>query len=360
MNVIVFGGDGFIGWPLSLRLKSLGHNVVVVDDFSRRTFDECFETNSLTDIESPEMRSTISGISFEKISIDTEFEKIKSLFERFKPNVCVHLAQQRSAPVSMYSPTTGMLTVTRNNGATVNILEAIKRVSPQTKLVHMGTMGVYGYSDSKIGEGYEGETLAPMNPGSLYHLTKCHDQLTFQFYKKMYDLKIVDLHQGIVWGSQTKETTSHPALTNRFDYDSMYGTVLNRFICQRAKKTQLTVYGGGGQTRSFIHIEDSISACVNAIEKDFDDKNVLIANQFTEIFSVLELALMVGGEISHLKNPRKELENKDYQVQNEAWKTKFGNVSTTITKDNIEKEFLVAEQSIHNYKEKNTEPISFW
>lgn len=367
-KVIVFGGDGFLGWPLALRLKSAGHDVTIVDDYSRRDCDSSLKMSSLTPIASPQDRQKISGITFEKISIDQSFDQLAQLFCQIKPDVCFHFAQQRSAPMSMYSSQTRISTVTRNNASTVNILEAIRVQSPDTKIIHMGTMGVYGYnSHSEINEGYDKNgSLMPMNPGSIYHLTKCHDQLTFQFYKKMYGLDIVDLHQGIVWGSQTLDTMQNSFLYNRYDYDSMYGTVFNRFIAQYLNGLPLTVYGDGNQKRAFIYIEDSINSCVQAMELA-QTESVDIANQFTELLTVNQIANCIISTnirkehpgIKNIQNPRIE-STSDFLAKNDHWKEIVKTEPARINKKSILQEINVIGPYISNYNHFATMPIAVW
>lgn len=369
-NVIVFGGDGFLGWPLSLRLKSQGYNVLIVDDFSRREYDNSFGMSSLVPIASPEEREAHSGIKFVNLKVDQSFKHLAELFQQFTPDAIVHFAQQRSAPISMYSPETRISTVSRNNTSTINLLELVRTTNPNIKILHMGTMGVYGYSSaSVINEGYVGETkqLLPMNPGSVYHLTKCHDQLTFQLYQKLYGLDIVDLHQGIVWGSQTIDTLADEKLYNRYDYDSMYGTVFNRFMVQYLKKIPLTVYGNGNQKRAFIHISDSITSCVNALTLPKTLDKVFIANQYSELLTVSDVANTIIGcdkvkdnvGIQHVDNPRIE-ETSDFLAVNEKWAKVLNTVPKIIEHKNIMQEIDFIHQYITHYDESLTLPNSKW
>ena len=315
MKFIIFGGDGFLGWPLSLRLKNQGHDVVIVDDFSRREYDAELELRSLVPISSPELRSEISGINFHNIKVDQEYNKILSLFESFNPDAIVHFAQQRSAPVSMFNNKTKVSTVARNTSSTLNILEAVKSYNKDIHVLHMGSMGVYGYNSLvPIEEGYDIDgKLLSVRPGSIYHLTKCYDQLTFEMYNRLYSLKITDLHQGVVWGSQTDETLGSPELFNRYDYDSFYGTVVNRFMAQCVAFEPLTVYGSGKHSRAFINLSDSVDCCISALTapKIYTDK-VRIINQFTEILSINEVMHKIkhAGDKVYLK-----LRNPSYEDQ---------------------------------------------
>jgi UDP-sulfoquinovose synthase len=271
MKIIVFGGDGFCGWPTSLRLANFGHTVVIVDNLSRRRIDNELSSGSLTKIASINDRIKVANdkcgeILYEFLDIAKQPDVVKELLRKYRPDAVVQFAEQRSAPYSMIGDLERRYTVDNNIAGTHNICSAIVDVDPSIHLVHLGTMGVYGYSKAfgAIPEGYldikinstqnDTEILYPANPGSLYHLTKCLDQLIFQFYNKNWGLKITDLHQGIVWGVETEHTKLAPELVNRFDYDGIYGTVLNRFISQAANGLPLTVYGTGGQSRAFIHI----------------------------------------------------------------------------------------------------------
>lgn len=340
MKVIVCGGDGFCGWATALRLSAAGHEVLIVDNLSRRKIDTDMGSNSLTPIASVDERRAAANkasmpLDFKALDLAGEPLAFRYLLKEWKPQAIVHFAEQRAAPYSMLGDVERRYTMDNNQQATHNICSAVVDVDPSIHLVHLGTMGVYGYSKDfgEIPEGYLGvtinstgantEILYPANPGSIYHLTKCVDQLIFQFYCKNWGLKVTDLHQGIVWGTQTSETLMDPALTNRFDYDGIYGTVLNRFLVQAARGLPLSVYGSGGQTRAFIHISDTAECVRLALENPADCSNrVRIFNQVSETRSVLELAKIVsrltGCEISHLENPRKELAENELEVRNEG------------------------------------------
>jgi UDP-sulfoquinovose synthase len=367
-NVIVFGGDGFLGWPLSLRLKASGYNVLIVDNYSRRWYDKLLGMNSLVPISTPDARSQASGIPFVELSIDRDFHKLVQVFEKFNPDAIVHFAQQRSAPISMHSSSSRVSTITNNNASTISLLEAVRNTNPTIKILHMGTMGVYGYESSSIlSEGYVNDShLAPMNPGSVYHLSKCQDQLTFQLYQKLYGLDIVDLHQGVVWGSQTTETLASPELFNRYDYDSMYGTVVNRFIAQYAKKMPLTVYGNGLQKRAFIHINDSIASCVNALILPPSMK-VNIANQFSELLTVNQVAERVLSlntvkehpGILQVENPRIET-SADFDAKNDHWKTILASEPMIMSKKILKQELQHIKPYVNRYDPSQTMPYAKW
>jgi UDP-sulfoquinovose synthase len=342
MKILVIGGDGFCGWPTALHLSNLGHDVVIVDDLSRRKIDVELEVESLTPIRPISVRlkawKEISGrdIRFEMINVAKNYARLLRLIEKEQPDAIVHFAEQRAAPYSMKSSFHKRYTVDNNINATNNILAAIVESGLDVHLVHLGTMGVYGYGTAgmKIPEGYlpvkieteDGreitqEILYPANPGSIYHMTKTQDQLLFAFYNKNDRLKITDLHQGIVWGTQTHETRRDERLINRFDYDGDYGTVLNRFLMQAAVGYPLTVHGTGGQTRAFIHIQDTVRCIQLAVENPPQKgERVRILNQMTETHRVRDLARMIaektGAKIANVPNPRNEADENDLHVEN--------------------------------------------
>ncbi|NWG72148.1 MAG: NAD-dependent epimerase/dehydratase family protein [Parvularculaceae bacterium] len=342
MKILVIGGDGFCGWPTALHLSHLGHDVVIVDNLSRRKIDIELEVESLTPIRPVSVRlaawKEVSGrdVRFKNIDVAQNYARLLRLIEEERPEAIVHFAEQRAAPYSMKSSYHKRYTVDNNINATNNILAAIVEARSAAHLVHLGTMGVYGYGTAglKIPEGYlpvkietedgreiRQEILYPANPGSIYHMTKTQDQLLFAFYNKNDGVKVTDLHQGIVWGTQTKETRMDDRLINRFDYDGDYGTVLNRFLMQAAIGYPLTVHGTGGQTRAFIHIQDTVRCIQLAIENPPQrGERVHILNQMTETHRVRDLAQMIaaktGAKIANVPNPRKEAAENDLNVEN--------------------------------------------
>src|SRR5665213_2481681 len=343
MRVLVLGGDGFCGWPTALHLSDRGHEVVIVDNLSRRNIDNELEVSSLTPIAPMGARlkawKEVSGneIGYERFDVAEHYHRLFSLIKGSQPDVVVHFAEQRAAPYSMKSSWHKRYTVSNNLNATNNLLAAIVEADLDTHVVHLGTMGVYGYGTAgvKIPEGYlrvridtdegtevEQEILYPVNPGSVYHMTKTQDQLLFAFYNKNDGTRVTDLHQGIVWGTQTAETRLDERLINRFDYDGDYGTVLNRFLMQSAVGYPLTVHGTGGQTRAFIHIQDTVRCIQLAIENppEHGDR-VQVFNQMTETHRVRDLAKLVssltGAEIDYVDNPRKEAAENELFVAND-------------------------------------------
>jgi UDP-sulfoquinovose synthase len=345
MRVLVLGGDGFCGWPTTLYLSDRGHDITIIDNLSRRKIDVELEVDSLTPIrpigERVRVWREVSGreVGFINLNLATEYDRLVAVLEDIRPDAVVHFAEQRAAPYSMRDTRAKRYTVDNNVRATHNLLTALVATGIDASLVHLGTMGVYGYGwsgSAPIPEGYltvkvptpdgelEREILHPANPGSVYHLTKTLDQLLFSFYAKNDGLAITDLHQGIVWGTQTGQTSRDERLINRFDYDGDYGTVLNRFLMQAAIGHPLTVHGTGGQTRAFIHIRDTVRCIEIAITNPPEDPaRPRVLNQMTETHRLVDLAKMIadamGAEIAYLPNPRREAEENDLVVRNEQF-----------------------------------------
>ena len=344
-KIVVIGGDGFCGWPTALHLSKLGHKITIVDNLSRRWIDKKMGADSLTPIATVEDRlaawtkKTGLTIDFASIDVAREFDRFTSLLASTKPDTVVHFGEHRAAPYSMKGDDEKRYTVDNNISATHNLLAAVTKLGLDSHIVHLGTMGVYGYDDDgiEIPEGYldvyipdddkrifQRNILYPTNPGSVYHMTKSMDQLLFQFYAKNDQMRITDLHQGIVWGTQTAETKLDEKLINRFDYDGDYGTVLNRFLMQAVVGHPLTVHGTGGQTRAFIHIQDTVKCIALAVENPpARDGKVAIMNQMTETHTVRDLAELVA-ETSHVQvafvdNPRNEAAENDLRVSNKSF-----------------------------------------
>lgn len=345
MKVIILGGDGFCGWPTSLHLSNLGHEVVIVDNLSRRDIDNELEAYSLTPIQPMGVRLaawrelTGKAMRFVNLDVAQDYAGLLALLESERPDAVVHFAEQRAAPYSMKSSANKRYTVDNNVNATNNLLAAVVESGQDIHLAHLGTMGVYGYGTAgmKIPEGYlevevttddgrkvSQEVLYPTNPGSIYHMTKSLDQILFAYYAKNDRLRITDLHQGIVWGTNTPETKRDERLINRFDYDGDYGTVLNRFLMQAAVGYPLTVHGTGGQTRAFIHITDTVKCVQLALENPpARGERVKILNQMTETHRVRDLANLVssltGCEVAYTPNPRREDAENDLFVRNDLF-----------------------------------------
>ena len=385
MKIAVLGGDGFVGWPSVLHLSEAGHDVHIVDNLSRRWIDTELGVQSLTPMDSIQERCRIwrevtgREIGFHLLDLAKEFERLKSWLTEHRPDAVIHFAEQRAAPYSMKSDRHKVYTVDNNVNATHNLLAALVETGIDAHLVHLGTMGVYGYSSvgAAIPEGYldveienlEGEKkgleiLYPTRPGSVYHMTKSLDQILFQFYAQNDGLRITDLHQGIVWGTHTDQTRRHDQLINRFDYDGDYGTVLNRFLIQAAIGYPLTVHGTGGQTRAFIHIQDSVR-CIELALGDAPEagERVRIFNQMTETHRVRDLAELVasmtGAEIAYLPNPRKEAAENDLVVRNDRFLA-LGLEPITLAEGLLSEVVDVAKKFAHRVDRSRVPAVSAW
>ncbi len=386
MKVIVLGGDGFCGWPCAVNLAEQNHDVIIVDNLSRRKIDIDLEVESLTPIASITERLSaweeIGGkpMRFLNMDISKQYQKLLNLLIDEKPDCVIHFAEQRAAPYSMKSSFTKRYTVDNNVNGTHNLLAAIVESNLDIHVVHLGTMGVYGYGSHRgatIPEGYlkvevpqpdgsrfEEEILHPASPGSVYHMTKTLDQLLFLYYNKNDLVRITDLHQGIVWGTNTEATLKDPRLTNRFDYDGDYGTVLNRFLMQAAIGYPLSVHGTGGQTRAFIHIKDSVKCVQLALENPpKSGERVKIFNQMTESHQVGELAKKVasltGADINYLPNPRNEAVENDLIVDNKCF-IELGLNPTTLDNGLLEEVVEVAKKYSNRCDLKRIPCVSSW
>jgi UDP-sulfoquinovose synthase len=337
MRIMILGGDGYCGWPTALYLSRRGHEVEIVDNFSRRQWDYELGAESLTPIRTLQERvrtwEVLTGRRL-RLSIGdiTNFEFLAAAIRDFAPEAVVHFAEQRAAPYSMIDRGHAVFTQVNNVVGTLNLLYALKEIVPECHLIKLGTMGEYGQPNIDIEEGFleihhngRRDLLPfPMQPGSFYHLSKVHDSQNIMFCCRIWGIRATDLHQGVVYGTITDETVLHPQLLNRFDYDDVFGTVLNRFCVQAAIGHPLTVYGKGGQTRGFIDIRDTVQCIELAALKPPKMGEYRVMNQFTEQFSVRDLALKVQEasrrfglevKISHLPNPRVEKEEHYYNAK---------------------------------------------
>ncbi|MBI4686406.1 MAG: NAD-dependent epimerase/dehydratase family protein [Nitrospirae bacterium] len=384
MKVLILGGDGFCGWPTSLHLSDIGHDVFIVDNLSRRNIDNELECGSLTPIASVGERlrawKELSGktVHFKNFDAAKDYDQLLSLIKDYNPDIVVHFAEQRAAPYSMKSPKHKRYTVDNNINATHNLLCAIVESGLDIHVVHLGTMGVYGYGTAgiKLPEGYinvkmyddekevETNIVYPYHPGSIYHMTKCLDNIMFQYYAKNDLIKITDLHQGVVWGTGTVQTKMDERLINRFDYDGDYGTVLNRFLMQAAIGHPLTVHGSGGQTRAFIHIQDTVKCIELAINNPPNNGDkVKIINQMTETHRVSDLAKLVsemtGVKIMHMENPRVEAEENELKVHN-TYLLDMGLDPITLERGLMEEVIGIARKYIHRCDKSKIVCTSKW
>jgi UDP-sulfoquinovose synthase len=334
MRVLVLGGDGYLGWPTALRFSDRGHEVAVVDNFSRRRWHLQQSTDSLTPILTLEERidawREVSGNEIEaQVGDIDDGDFIDRVVADFLPQVVIHYGEQASAPYSMQSREAAVETQHNNVIGTLNLLFSIRDRVPDCHLIKLGTMGEYGTPDIDIEEGYievehkgRRDTLPfPKMPGSLYHLSKVHDSHNIHFACRVWGLRATDLNQGVVYGIETEETAHDERLITRFDYDETFGTVLNRFCVQAVIGHPLTVYGKGGQTRGFLNIRDTLRCVELAAENPAELGDFRVFNQFTEQFRVSELAELVQKsaaelgyevEVQEFPNPRVELEEHYY------------------------------------------------
>ena len=337
MNILVVGGDGYLGWPQSMYLSRQGHRVGILDNLARRSWDVDCGTHSLTPIPTLPERvarwKKLTGRAIETYVGDLQdYDFLAAAIAQFSPDAIVHFGEQRSAPYSMINREHAVRTQTNNVVGTLNLLYAMKDLCPEVHLVKLGTMGEYGTPNIDIEEGFieithNGRTDVlpfPKQPGSFYHLSKVHDSHNIMFACKIWGIRSTDLNQGVVYGLKTDETIIDDALATRFDYDGVWGTVLNRYCVQAALGKPLTVYGKGGQTRGFLDIRDTLRCIEIAIQSPPRAGEYRVFNQFTEQFSVLDLANLVqqiGNRkgldvtINHLPDPRVEAEQHYYNAK---------------------------------------------
>ena len=338
MKVLVIGGDGYCGWATALYISNQGYEVGILDSLVRRHWDNQLGVQTLTPIAPIGQRlqrwKDLTGKSIDLFIGDiTDYEFLHKALCQFEPQAIVHFGEQRSAPFSMIDREHAVLTQVNNVVGTLNLLYAIRQDFPDCHLVKLGTMGEYGTPNIDIEEGYitiehngRKDTLPyPKQPGSFYHLSKVHDSHNIHFACKIWGLRATDLNQGIVYGVLTDETGMDEMLINRLDYDGVFGTALNRFCIQAAIGHPLTVYGKGGQTRGLLDIRDTVRCIEIAISNPANPGEFRVFNQFTELFSISDLAMMVkkagnmmglNVDINNLENPRVELEEHYFNAKN--------------------------------------------
>jgi UDP-sulfoquinovose synthase len=336
VKILILGGDGYLGWPTAMHLSRAGHSVAVVDNFMRRSMSTELGAGSLTPVQSLNERRRawreLTGYEIDSFVGDlTDPYFTDEVFRRVHPDSVVHYGEQPSAPYSMIDRRHAVLTHRNNVEGTLNVLYALRDIVPNAQLVKLGTMGEYGTPDIDIEEGYiridhngRADTLPfPKLPGSMYHLTKVHDSHNIHFACRIWNLRATDLNQGVVYGIRTDETDLDERLCTRFDYDEVFGTALNRFCVQAVIGYPLTVYGKGGQTRGFLNIVDTIQCVRLAIENPAGPGEFRVFNQFTEQFSVADLADIVQrvGDgmglnvvVERIPDPRIEAEEHYYNA----------------------------------------------
>ena len=333
MRILILGGDGYLGWPTALHLSDRGHDVAIGDNFVRRQYDHEMGVESLVPIAPLHTRIRAwhehTGRLIDTFVADlTDAHATFDMIDRFHPDTIIHFAEQRAAPYSMIDREHAVYTQYNNVIGTLNVLYAIKETDPDIHLVKLGTMGEYGTPNIDIEEGWlelshKGRTdrvLYPKRPGSFYHLSKVHDSHNIEFACRVWGLRATDLNQGVVYGQETPQTALDDRLATRFDYDAIFGTVLNRFVVQSVLGEPLTIYGGGGQTRGVIDIRDTVECLRLTSEQPADPGEFRVFNQMTESFTVTEIAKVVAtsypGEasIENIENPRVEAETHYYNV----------------------------------------------
>jgi UDP-sulfoquinovose synthase len=338
MKVLVIGGDGYCGWATALYLSNRGYEVGILDSLVRRHWDNELGVETLTPIAPIQQRlqrwQDLTSKSIDLFIGDiTNYEFLHKALHQFQPTAIVHFGEQRSAPFSMIDREHAVLTQVNNVVGTLNLLYIMREDFPDCHLVKLGTMGEYGTPNIDIEEGYitiehngRKDTLPyPKQPGSMYHLSKVHDSHNIHFACRVWGLRATDLNQGIVYGVLTEETGMDELLINRLDYDGVFGTALNRFCIQATVGHPLTVYGKGGQTRGLLDIRDTVRCIELAIANPAEPGEFRVFNQFTELFSVGDLAMMVkkagnalglNVDINHIDNPRVEKEEHYFNAKN--------------------------------------------
>ena len=378
MKILVLGGDGYLGWPTALHLSEQGHEVAVLDNFARRGYDNELGIESLVPIEPLRARIEVwRELTGKTIGCyigdlcDAQFTY--QVIEEFAPAAIVHYAEQRAAPYSMIDRKHAVYTQQNNVMGNLTLLYAIAELNPDIHLVKLGTMGAYGTPNIDIEEGwleleYNGRRdrmLFPKRPGSFYHLSKVHDSYNIEFACRIWDLRATDLNQGVVYGQQTPETAMDERLATRFDYDAVFGTVLNRFLIQAAIGHPLTVYGAGGQIRGIIDIRDTIRCIELACENPANRGEFRVFNQMTESLSVREIADTVAraypGEVTieNLENPRIEAPEHYYKV-NHTKLVDLGLEPHLLSDTLIESLFDITKQYAHRVRVEAIRPTVNW
>jgi|Laugresbdmm110sn_1035088.scaffolds.fasta_scaffold16163_3 UDP-sulfoquinovose synthase len=368
-KILILGGDGYLGWPTTMHLSSIGYDVTSIDNFSKRKIEIENSIRPLFRIETMQNRVRAwNRIAKKKIKfcygdlLNHRF--VYEIIRSIKPDAIIHYGEQPSAPYSMAGREQAVFTQNNNIIGTLNLLFAVKKYSPDSHIIKLGTMGVYGTPNIDIEEGFlkvkhKNRTDImhfPFKPQSYYHLSKAHDSLNLSFACRVWGLKVTDLNQGVVYGTDTKETRISEELNTSFHYDHLFGTVINRFCVEAVCGKPLSVYGKGSQIRTFLNIEDTLKCISIAIKNPPKKAQYLVRNQFTEIFNIKELAILVQESsnkigiktnINFIQNPRHEMQNHYYNPQNKSF------IKLGLKPKKINQKFIISVlEKINNYKER--------
>ena len=378
MRILVLGGDGYLGWPTALHLSQVGHEIGVVDNFARRGYDFEMGVDSLVPIESLQTRIHLwrefTGRSIDCFVGDlTDADFTYQVVAKFRPDAIIHFAEQRAAPDSMVDRKHAVYTQVNNVVGTLNLLYAIAEIDPDIHLVKLGTMGEYGTPNIDIEEGWleiehkgrRDRVLFPKRPGSFYHLSKVHDSHNIEFACRIWGIRATDLNQGVVYGQQTEQTAIDERLATRYDYDAVFGTVLNRFVIQAVLGLPLTVYGDGSQTRGIIEIRDTVRCLQLACENPARRGEFRVFNQMTESLSITEMAQTVARvsqdkvTIEHLLNPRVEEEGHHYNVVHSGL-VELGLKPHLLSDTLLESLFAITKRHAHRVRPEAMLPTVDW
>jgi UDP-sulfoquinovose synthase len=378
VRILILGGDGYLGWPTALHLSDSGHDVGIGDNFVRRQYDHEMGVESLVPIEPLHTRARVwrehTGREIDVFVADlTDAHATFDMIDRFRPDTIIHFAEQRAAPYSMIDREHAVYTHHNNVIGTLNVLYAIKDIDADIHLVKLGTMGEYGTPNIDIEEGWldvthKGRTdrvLYPKRPGSFYHLTKVHDSHNIEFACRVWGLRATDLNQGVVYGQQTPQTALDDRLATRFDYDAIFGTVLNRFVVQAVLGEPLSIYGEGGQTRGVIDIRDTVECLRLTSEQPAERGEFRVFNQMTESMTITEIAKVVATSypaevsIENIENPRVEEEAHYYSVVHTGL-LELGLTPHCLSETLIASMFDVAERYKHRVDRAALLPLVNW
>jgi len=380
-KILVCGGDGYLGWPTIMHLSNLGHEIVAVDNFSKRKIETENNIKPLMPIETMQNRVNVwKKISKKKVTfiyLDlTNYKALYDLLKKYKFDTIIHYGEQPSAPYSMVGREQAAFTQNNNVMGTLNLIFAIKKHCPNAHLIKLGTMGVYGTPNIDIEEGYinikhngrKDTCLFPMKPHSFYHLSKAHDSLNIEFACRVWGLRATDLNQGVVYGTETKCSEKNELLKTSFHYDHLFGTVINRFIVQAAIGLPLTIYGLGQQTRTFLNINDTMKCIELSIKNPAKVGEYKVRNQFTEVFSIKDLAELVKNaaetigiktKIQYLKNPRIEMKKHYYNPSNKSFR-KIGLKPIKLNINYLSQEIMRIKEASKNVDKKIIYPTIKW